>query len=69
MKLSKNNIIELMQNGFVLVQTFDRMYGKYYYLFKDGKFIWNLDKRCISTIIKESDKKLINTNTFEYSLK
>jgi DNA-binding transcriptional regulator GbsR (MarR family) len=69
MKLSKTEIIENIESGYSLVERFDRMYGKYYFLKKESAEIYNLDKRAIQSVKKICVKKFINPNESIYSFK
>lgn len=67
MKLSKIEIIEKLNTGAILVEKFEPMYGKYYFLNDiDGNCIWNLNKKSIPSIIKMCNKLWIDEDTIEY---
>lgn len=69
MKLTKIEMIEKLNAGAILVQKFDRLYGKYYYLNDiDGNCIWNLNKKTISSVIKICNKLWIDEFTIEFKI-
>jgi hypothetical protein len=70
MKIRKKEILQKIESGAVLVKKFDRMYGTYFYLNDvDGKSLYNLHSTdCkLITASNQLTKKLIDTNTLEYS--
>ena len=70
MKLTKTEMLEKLNAGATLVQKFDRMYGKYFWMNDvDGNCIWNLNKQHIASVIKICKKQMIDCNTFEFTIK
>jgi hypothetical protein len=65
MKLKKIETIDLINRGAILVQIFNKMYGRYYYIIYENKNIYNINIKICDTLIKSMNLIKINISLNE----